>query len=192
MDPLIYQKMAHEQETHWWFKARREIISSVVATMGLTKNSRILEIGCGPGGSLKMLEKFGRIEAVEKDDFSRAYAQYSTGVKVVKGSLPDDIANIEKKFDLVCLFDVPEHIEQDIQALAAVRKLLKDNGCALITVPAYQWLYGQHDKCHHHFRRYSKLALLEKSKYAILFTKRIGYFNCLLFPFLVFVSFYQL
>lgn len=185
METQAYHNMASEQESHWWFMARREIISSVIASIGLTKKSKIIEIGCGTGGNLQMLEKYGQVEASEKNDFSRAYAQKTTGIKVREGSLPDNIDNLEGEFDLICLLDVLEHIDQDLQALLAVKKLLKKNGSLLITVPAYKWLYSAHDKSHHHFRRYSKQDIVEKSIRAKLIVERIGHFNCLLFPLLI-------
>jgi len=54
-----------------------------------------------------------------------------------------------KKFDLVCLFDVLEHVEEDLQTLSNVRALLGDGGRVLITVPAYQWLWSAHDEFLH-------------------------------------------
>jgi len=187
MDTKLYQSMAYDQDRHWWFMARRKIISSVIDTIGLPKNSRILEIGCGPGGNLRMLKQYGLVEAIEKDKFSREYARRLTGIIVQEGSLPDDVDKLENKFDLICLFDVLEHIEQDIQALTAIRTLLRNSGTLLITVPAHQWLYGPHDMTHHHFRRYSQKDVAKKSTEARFSIRKIGYFNFLLFPlFLIF------
>jgi hypothetical protein len=83
---------------------------------------------------------------------------------------------------LICMFDVLEHIERDTETLVAANKLLAHNGRMLITVPAYQWLYGAHDEFLHHKRRYSLKQLKGVIAEAGLKATRISFFNTLLFP----------
>jgi SAM-dependent methyltransferase len=59
-----------------------------------------------------------------------------------------------EKFDLVCAFDVIEHVEDDQIAVNEMKRVLKDNGIIFITVPAFISLWSQHDEINHHFRRY--------------------------------------
>ena len=129
-----------------------------------------------------MLKGFGQVEAVEMNRFAREHARTVSGVNVKAGYLPDHLPFENERFDLVCLFDVLEHVNNDHQALVEVGRLLKAEGKALITVPAYQWLYGAHDRAHHHFRRYAKTELRQKAVTAGLKPLRIGYYNMLLFP----------
>ena len=72
--------------------------------------------------------------------------------------LPDDI-QIDKKFDLICLFDVIEHIENDLGALNAINDMLNSSGYVFITVPAYNFLWSGHDELSHHKRRCSRKEL---------------------------------
>ena len=111
----IYHDMAKQQETHWWFKARREILHTILKKYIPTKRADILEIGCGTGGNLLMLKKFGRVSAMEMDKFASDYASKTTGIAVKKGWLPDNIP-FQKKFDVICMFDVLEHIIQQAGA----------------------------------------------------------------------------
>jgi 2-polyprenyl-3-methyl-5-hydroxy-6-metoxy-1,4-benzoquinol methylase len=60
------------------------------------------------------------------------------------------------KFDTIFSLNVVEHIENDVQAIANCKKLLKDKGVLIILVPAYQWLFCDLDRELEHFRRYTK------------------------------------
>jgi SAM-dependent methyltransferase len=182
MHPDLYREMARTQNEHWWFTARREILERVIARLGLPERAELLEIGAGTGGNLAMLSRHGSVAAVETDEFAGRHAAQISGVSVRQGQLPDAIPFDDGSFDLVCLFDVLEHVRDDRRALQRVRALLKPGGQAVVTVPAYQWLYGAHDLAHQHFRRYTARDLADKARAADLEVRRVGYFNSLLFP----------
>jgi len=182
MNPDLYREMAQTQHEHWWFKARREILARVLSRLGLPVRADLLEIGAGTGGNLAMLSRYGNLAAVEMDPFASRHAAEISGVHVSQGHLPDAVPFDDRSFDLVCLFDVLEHVEDDAKALERVRALLKPGGLAVITVPAYQWLYGTHDQAHRHFRRYTARELERKARGAGFAVRKKGYFNTLLFP----------
>jgi SAM-dependent methyltransferase len=178
---------------HWWFVGRRSIVRDLISRMHLPENAKILEVGCGPGGNLNMLNDFGYVKAFEMSDDAIAMAMKLTNncfdIKV--GSCPNDIPFEGEKFDLICMFDVLEHIEEDVETLIALTKHLNNNGKLLITVPAYQWLYGAHDKLLHHKRRYSLNELSRKVQNSGYEIKKISYFNSILFPFAFAVRVYE-
>ncbi len=153
MEATAYKEMAHAQNHHWWFKARREILFEFISRLGLPISSSILEIGCGTGANIKMLERHGNLSAIEMDDFARNFTEQHSGISVLDGWLPDNLPFNKKSFDLVCMFDVLEHVEEDSASLIKLREILKPNATLLITVPAYQWLFGRHDEILHHHRR---------------------------------------
>lgn len=128
-----------------------------------------------------MLAAFGHLHAMEHDSAAREHARTLDLCPIVTGTLPDDIPFDDKTFDLVCLFDVLEHIEQEIHALNRAGGLLKPGGSLLITVPAYAWLWSAHDESHHHHRRYTAAMLRRHAQHTGLIVRRLGYFNSLLF-----------
>jgi SAM-dependent methyltransferase len=183
MDPLIYEEMLEQENTHWWFCSRRKIVGSLLQSLTLKPNANILEAGCGSGGNLPMLSGLGgKLFAFEMYDKAREHAAARKIANVESGKLPDSIPFIGTNFDLICLFDVLEHVEDDNAALKALAARMNTGGSICISVPAYQWLFVRHDRLHHHFRRYSKSELIQKIKVAGLQVEFVNYWNFFLFP----------
>ncbi len=94
------------QDNHWWFVARKKIIQSILSVhLKPDRNKNILEIGCGSGGLLKLLSKYGNLSAIELDDFSREKEPEKKVSKVIKGKLPYNIS-IKTCYETIFLFDV--------------------------------------------------------------------------------------
>jgi SAM-dependent methyltransferase len=161
-----YYELYHQvEQQHWWFTARMAILESqvkeVVSKTG--KPLKILNIGVATGGTTKMLEKFGQVTSVEFDKECCVFLKIKRDIDAVNASmtaLPFDDAS----FDLVCAFDVIEHIEDDQLAIREAARVLKQGGAYLFTVPAYQFLWSDHDVVNHHFRRYTKKEMAQKIK----------------------------
>jgi SAM-dependent methyltransferase len=182
MERDVYQRLDGIEADHWWFKARRLILRSAMARFGPTgPGLRVLEAGCGTGGNLAMLREFGRVEAFESDEEARLVARAKAHMEVRHGALPDDIP-FTGRFDVIALLDVLEHVERDVESLAALARLLAPSGRLYITVPALPWLWSHHDETHHHHRRYTRSALIDCLNQADLAPVSITYFNSILFP----------
>lgn len=184
MDSTAYEEMSRTEGVHWWFKARREIIDMTIRAFALPRDARILEVGVGTGGNLRMLSGHGRLFGLEMDRRGLAMARNKTGHEfdLVCGKCPDSVPFRDSTFDLVCMLDVLEHVNDDFSTLQRLRHCLVPTGRLLITVPAYQWLWSAHDVHLHHFRRYTSARvkeLLGRSGYEVT---RITYFNTLLLP----------
>lgn len=186
MSPQAYAEMAVAQSEHWWFAARRDILREELRGLGLAPHARILEVGSGTGANLALLSGFGEVVGLEMNAQAVSLARNAcTEPNVVLriGRCPEDLRSLgEGSFDLVCLFDVLEHIEADVAALAALRRLLRPGAAILMTVPAYPWLWGPHDLHLHHHRRYTIRSVEQACSRAGLRVTRWSFFNTLLFP----------
>ena len=183
MDRRVYDRMAEHDSTHWWYRARRDILSDYVTREGhLPERARILEIGCGTGHNLPMLSQFGAVDAIEIDPAARDIASARLGRPVGDAPLPV-LPGVERgRYDMVAVLDVVEHIADDVGALRAMRECLAPGGKILIAVPAHQWMWSAHDVVNHHERRYSKKTLTAAIRAAGLRPRKLGYFNSILFP----------
>lgn len=182
MDRQIYERMRQIETAHWWFAARRDIIDSQIGGLGLPPDAQILEVGCGTGGNLAMLARHGRLHAVEPDDGARAHAQARGLAQVDGGLLPDGLPTYATAFDLVAAFDVIEHVDDDAASVISLAGLVRPGGWMIATVPAYPWMWSDHDLLHHHKRRYVRPEFRALFDQAGLRVARATYFNSLLFP----------
>lgn len=186
MNHDYYKEYYLLERNHWWFKARERIISNLIKRL-ISENGyssgeiSILNIGCSTGRSSEYLSGFGQVTSIEYDEFCCEFAREKTGLEIIHGSITE-LPFTEKKFDLVCAFDVIEHVENDQLAVNEMKRVVKENGIIFITVPAFMSLWSHHDEINHHFRRYKHQEvnlLFESDKNG----KRIfsSYFNFFLF-----------
>ena len=184
MSPEAYLEMAQTEREHWWFRARRDVLSSVLRRLALAPGSRVLEVGSGTGGNLDLLAEFGSVSGLEMDESALALSVERTGGRfdIRRGRCPDDIPFHAGAFDLICFLDCLEHIWDDVGTLRRMRALLAPGGSIVVTVPAYQWLWSAHDEFLHHRRRYDRASLTRCAQEAGYRIERMTYFNTVLFP----------
>jgi SAM-dependent methyltransferase len=185
MERHVYDRMAEIDRDHWWFVGRRKILTALIDAFRPRKEPlRILEIGCGTGSNIAMLQQFGTVDAVEPDDHARDFAAKRTGIAIKGGYLPD-VPLDDGAYDLIVLLDVLEHIPDDGGALTSLRSKLAPGGRLLLAVPAMPSLWSGHDVAHHHQRRYTRAtldAVVARSGYRVIHRAS---FNTLLLPAIV-------
>lgn len=183
MEAKAYEDIAAFESEHWWFTGRRAIIDRVLSRLPLPEDPRILEIGCGSGGNLEMLSRYGRVYAGE-------YNEEALGVAARRGiakglahcALPDVFPFENESFDLIALFDVLEHIDDDRASLLTIHRHLAPTGILVLTVPMFPFLWSGHDVYNHHYRRYTRSELSARLHQAGFETIYESYFNFWLFP----------
>ena len=182
MEPDTYELMRQIEDEHWWFVARRNIIGALLGRLRLPAQAEILEVGCGTGGNIALLKRFGVVTCVELDKTAAGMARDRNLAPVLYGKLPDELPEFSRQFDVVALFDVIEHVKEDGASLQVLSSLLKPGGRIVLTVPAFNFLWSQHDDENHHQRRYRRRDLVDLARQCALSLDYISYFNFWLFP----------
>lgn len=181
MDAEFFAAYAAVERVHWWFLARREIVLAAAESV-VPAGGSVLDIGCGTGF---ILERFrDRYDASGLDLSPIALEQCRRrGLDQVWGGSAEDLSAVAgRRFDAVLFLDVLEHLDDDARALRRARTVLAPGGVVLVTVPAFQFLWSQHDIANQHRRRYTKPeleALLRRTGFAV---EQASYFNSYLFP----------
>lgn len=189
MDPSAYREMAAVETDHWFWLGRRYIIEQTIKGLGM-RDARILELGSGSGGNIALLQSHGTLTAVEMELEARLISAERYPDQVVEtGYLPDNLPDDLGRFDLICMFDVLEHVGPSKEALTVVAQHLKPGGHLLITVPAHPWLWSDWDELHHHFRRYTRGKLRDDASGGSLTSVKITHFNFVLLPLIATVRF---
>lgn len=126
----------------------------------------VLEVGCGQGAVGARLAQRHDYLGVEPDGTSYATAVSRIGEGRVLNGMVDDVVAPGRTFDLVCAFEVVEHLEDDAAAVAGWVERVRPGGWLLLSTPAFQERYGPFDKIVGHYRRYelgAMRALLEQA-----------------------------
>jgi len=181
MDRSVYTDHWELEETHWWFVGRRAVVDGLLRKI-LSSPRKIVDVGSGGGGMLPLLEKFGPVVSFEPDAPSaeRLRQRFRGRFSITTGGV-DAPTFFESRADVVTMFDVLEHIEDDVAALRQIFDALPHGGRFLCTVPAFPSLWSQHDVLSHHARRYTRRLLVQRLTEAGFVLERVTFFNTLLF-----------
>ena len=127
----------------------------------LAGSPRILDAGCGTGRNLMDFQALGPAEGVDLSKEAIEFCQ-RRGLHGVREAPIEDLPYEDGRFDLLFATDVIEHLPDDGPALTELRRVAAPGASLIITVPAYSWLWSQHDTSWHHYRRYTRPRLRER------------------------------
>jgi SAM-dependent methyltransferase len=147
---------------HFWIRRRFEVMKRL-ADSAIRNATRCAEIGCGNGLLQRELEDhygisvpgFELNEIALLKNVSRTSALYCYNIHQCN-------PEFHAYFDLLFLFDVLEHIEDESAFLQSIKFHLADSGTLIVNVPAHQFLFSDYDRAAGHMRRYSanRLAMV--------------------------------
>jgi SAM-dependent methyltransferase len=164
-DPSFFDELAAVEDRHFWFRARNRLIFELSRRISsqLKPGHLVLEVGCGTGNVLQALRKAcpqGKVVGLDLWFDGLSHAQRRSDGFLVQG----DVRNCPfgKQFELIGMFDVLEHVPEDVETLSALRRLLRTGGKLLLTVPAHKYLWSYYDEAAFHCRRYSAEELRRK------------------------------
>jgi SAM-dependent methyltransferase len=127
------------------------------------------------------LARFGEVQGIDSDAEAVQYCK-ERGFTNVRQWADPPFPFEAGTFDVVSALDVVEHVDDDLGLLNEMRRLLRPPGLAVVSVPAYRFLWGPHDDINRHKRRYTLPELRTQLVGAGLKPIRLTYFNTLMFP----------
>jgi len=184
MEPSEYHAIHRVEDHHWWYTGMRAITTALLESIYPDRRDlRILDAGCGTGGAMTYLARFGHVTGCDVSalalELGRTRGLASLGQASVT-ALPFAPAS----FDLVTSFDVLYHraVGDPRVALRQFRRVLRPGGRVLLRLPALDWLRGGHDVVIHTARRFTTGGVAEALGDAGFAVERLTYANSLLFP----------
>lgn len=181
MREQFYDELSSLVDWHWWYQGRKKIVFSCLEKYKKNGGEKILDIGCGVGGMLGALDRYGKTCGIDNSFKSISICRK----KGFPNTCFSNVTNLpfkDGKFSLVSILDVIEHVDDDKNVMREVSRVCKPGGLVLLTVPAFQFLWGNIDIVTHHKRRYTAKGLRDVLRGSELRVDYLTYFNFLLFP----------
>jgi SAM-dependent methyltransferase len=159
---------------HWWWRSREAFVLDRIHSMfGPGDIGPILDVGCGDGLFFSKLRAFGTPEGIEIDPAVFGTTPAAPNIHV--GPF-DRSFQPGKTFRLILMLDVIEHVGDDVGFLRRAVELLSPGGRIMITAPALEWIWTQHDELNRHVRRYTRRRLAAVAREAGMSIEESRYF----------------
>lgn len=182
MEQHFEEKYHDVEREHWWFRARRKKLLEMLKDV--PRDAKILDVGSSSGLLLQDLREAGfsadKLYGVDISEKAVANCKANgfENAFVMDAAEPGFPPS---NFDIIVASDCLEHLEDDRKALKNWYRLLKPQGKLIVFVPAYQFLWSEHDEVNLHFRRYTNKELKEKLISAGYQLRQTGHWNFFLF-----------
>jgi SAM-dependent methyltransferase len=190
MQPQTYTMLAEREDSYWWHRARRGMAVRLLSRCAVRRGGRWLDLGCGPGGNLRLSDAFAAALTVGVDLSPIALAiarRKKPEAQLVGADLNNALPFADGTFDVVTVFNVLYHdwIESEAKVLAEVRRVLRPGGVLLITEPAFAILAREMDVAAMGRRRYRIADIARRCDGAGLRRVQATYFTSFGFPLLL-------
>ena len=145
-------QFAELEENHFWFRGRRVDLPRRCSTAGGRRRTRrnldMLEIGCGPGGILGPLERFGTVHGL--DIAQTTSMEFCAVARIRRASSPAPATSCRSRTTAstssACSTRSSTSPTTSSVLARRPRASYKPDGHVFISVPAYQFLYSQNDR----------------------------------------------
>lgn len=181
MDTGAIEAMAVVERTHWWFRAKRDL---VIAELGRRRVAgTVVDVGAGTGGLLDALRGSGRAAVgVELDDDALRLSTRFTPRPILAQAVAEGVPVGSGRAAAVTCLDVLEHLDDDVAGFRELARVVGPGGLVVAAVPAYQWAWSEHDVRLGHRRRYDRAALVAAARAADIDVIRCTHFHGWLTP----------
>jgi SAM-dependent methyltransferase len=185
-DAAGQQRYAQLSDTYFWNTAHNDVTLRALSphlrrlAAGAGRPLRILDLGCGPGNTLRLLDAHGIAFGVEYSTVALGVARRRGLTRVVAGNglqLPVRSGSM----DCVVALDVVEHFADDLAVVREALRILRPGGLLAASVPAFMSLWRSHDEMYGHHRRYSRAqfrSVLTRAGFAV---ERCDFIKCAYF-----------
>ena len=179
-----FQLHADIEQRHWWFVARRRIVRRLVAeVLPPTPDTVIVDVGCGTGANIAALADRYRCVGIDTSAEAVGLAQSRfPNVRFITGRAPDDLGQLVQQARMFMLMDVLEHVEDDFAMLSELLLAAAAGTYFLLTVPADDSLWSEHDESFGHWRRYDRQRFCRLWADLPVTTLLLSHFNARLVP----------
>ncbi|HOU40001.1 MAG TPA: class I SAM-dependent methyltransferase, partial [Promineifilum sp.] len=157
MEPSEYRAIHRVEDRHWWYAGMRAITAALMESLYTGRRDlRILDAGCGTGGAMSYLTRFGQVTGCDLSALALELAR-TRGLAALGQASVMALPFAPATFDLVTSFDVLYHraVDEPHAALRQFHRVLRPGGRVLLRLPAYNWLRGGHDVVTHTARRFT-------------------------------------
>lgn len=176
-----YDIEAKVETFHWWFVGRRKLLKLFLSFLHLPHGCAAVDIGCGAGSNLTILRSAGlHAIGMDRSFYALTLAKKKIKTPLLNGDL-NELPIRPKSVGLIVAMDILEHLDHDIGGIRSFYQALKDGGILILTVPAFNWLWGIQDEVTGHKRRYSRQEIVNKLRLEGFDIMMSSYFNFFLF-----------
>lgn len=181
MNQREYQNMYNHEADHFFYRITHDAVLSLASRFFRSKRTRVLDVGCGTGILVKKMGIYARAEGVDAHPEAIRLGR-KRDISIKRGTILN-LPYRQNSFDLVTCIDVLCHrsISDDTTALTELARVLKPGGHCIIRVPAFQFLYGNHDRYVHTKHRYTKSELKKLLTQSGMKVEFLSYMNAGLF-----------
>ena len=180
MEAGLHRRFFELEDWYWGSVGTRAIFHEWLAPLLRVRGARVLDVGCGSGAFAAELRDAASVTGVDLALEATRLGR-RRGLRDLSVGSAEALPFRDAAFDGVAALDIVEHTD-DVRTLAEIARVVRPGGVVLVHVPAFPFLWGEHDEVNHHRRRYRRGELLARLTASGLRVRRISYVNCVLFP----------